>query len=493
MIFSISFILFGIALVAWQLWSDSRVQSILGKFTGILLVFATLGSIYQAVISGMNWGDLSTSLIVLSISAFVARFIGKSLKTKMIYLFSSSVLQILFIGAFMLDLNPSSRSITENSIPEFLIKIDPEYSAEFESFVTSQKEFKITNTFKPADYQRTELDDYYVVDFLGPNPKKIKKILTNLPYVEYIEFNDEVFTPAFQSPATQITSASYIFKDPLNSKQWSLENTGMSTFYELAKKQKAKKTIKLFILDTGVDGAHEDLKDVFKANGGKHDKDKRGHGTHCAGIAAAVTGNNLGISSFNFDKRIEIHSEKVLADFGGGTQAGIIQGMINAVDKGADVISMSLGGISNDKRQKAYNEAVRYALDRNCIVVVAAGNSSSKAINYSPANSEGVITVAATDPINNLATFSNTLEGIKMGVYAPGVDILSTYPNNKYETFSGTSMAAPFVAGLVSLLKSIEPSITAEQVHNILNSSTQQANGVPIVDPKDALEKLIGK
>ncbi len=351
----------------------------------------------------------------------------------------------------------------------------------------------IKNKFNPVDFDATELDDYYIVDLLGSNPKQVKNILSKLPFVEYIEYNDEVYTPAFQSPKKHSNNVDYIFQDPLNTKQWSLKNTGMSQFYELANKQKTKKRIKLFILDTGVDGTHEDLQGVFIPNGKKHDKDKKGHGTHCAGIAAAITGNNIGVSSFNFDKRIEIHSEKVLADFGGGTQAGIIQGIINAVDKGADVISMSLGGMSSDKKQRAYNEVVKYATDRNCIIVVAAGNSSAKAINYSPANSKGVITVAASDPLNNLATFSNTLEDIEMGVYAPGVDILSTYPGNRYETFSGTSMATPFVAGLISLMKSIKPSLTTKEAYDLLLISNQQDNGVTIVNPKTALEKLIEK
>ncbi len=488
---SLFFISFGIALIAWQLWSESKVNFIFRSLTLIFLTLSFLHLSYNGFISQLNWNALSVSLICLSITSFIAKFIGKNSRTKLLYLLSSSIILLLCSSGIIRT--PLSHAVEPNSsgIPELLVEVQHAHVEDFKAYCDAQDDIKIVEYFDPLYEEHTELDDYFVVDILGSSPKKIIERLQSLSFVEYVEENDLVFTPSFRSPKTYKNKKSYIFSDPLNKNQWALENTRMNDFYEIAVKQKPKKKIKLFILDTGVDGDHEDLKDVYVKSGKKNDKDKRGHGTHCAGIAAALTGNNVGISSFNFDKRIEIYSEKVLADFGGGTQAGIIKGIINAVDNGADVISMSLGGPSNDKKQKAYNEAVRYARDRNCIVVVAAGNSRSKALYYAPANSEGVITVAASDENNTLAEFSNTLEGIKMGVYAPGVNILSTFPNNSYETFSGTSMATPFVAGLISLMKSIKPELTVEHIYDILQSTMLQSNEVSIIDPKTALEKLV--
>lgn len=478
--------------MAWQLWSNSSFAKVLRTFTQIFVLFSVLSAGFQFITQSLSWGTFSTSLMLIGGSAFIARFIDGKFKKKVLFLFSTTVIQTLFLGASFFTLPPIEIK-EEVSIPEYLVQVEHESRSEFIAFATSQDRIEIKGQFNPIDKNETVLDDYFVVDVLGSNPKKIGAVLENLPYVKYIENNEEVYTPAFESPLSAENSEQFIFEDPLNNQQWSLINTEMKQFYEVAKNIESKKTVKLFILDTGVDGKHEDLKEVFKSNGRLNDRDKRGHGTHCAGIAAAVTGNNIGISSFNFDGRIEIYSEKVLSDFGGGTQDGIINGMIRAVDKGADVISMSLGGRSSDSKQKAYNAAVKYANRRGCIVVVAAGNSKDKATKYSPANSKGVITVAASDFQNELASFSNTLEGIKYGVYAPGVNILSTYPDNKYESLSGTSMATPFVAGLVALMKSIKPELQTEEAHDILNASIQENSGVPIVKPKTALEKLIEK
>src|SRR5690606_6177610 len=105
--------------------------------------------------------------------------------------------------------------------------------------------------------------------------------------------------------------------------------------------------------------------------------DPVGHGTHCAGIMAAETNNRKGIASMAFhDNLISLMPVKVLNRFGFGTQAQIIKGMIRAVDEGADVLSMSLGGISDAPKQKAYLAAVEYAAGSNAVVITSAGNSS---------------------------------------------------------------------------------------------------------------------
>ena len=204
----------------------------------------------------------------------------------------------------------------------------------------------------------------------------------------------------------------------------------------------------------------------------KHDNDPRGHGTHCAGIAAAVSNNGKGVASFSQNNEfVEVASIKVLNSMGMGTQKSIIDGIIEAADSGADVISMSLGGRSNQAKQTAYKKAVKYANQKGAIVVAAAGNSNRNAKEFSPVNAPGIIGVSAVDMELNRAVFSNYVQDIEMGIAAPGVDIYSTIPGNKYATYNGTSMATPYVAGLLGLMKSINPDLSTKKAHEILQSS----------------------
>ena len=249
------------------------------------------------------------------------------------------------------------------------------------------------------------------------------------------------------------------------------------------------------ILDTGVDAKHEDLRTNYTSTKKKYDTDPQGHGTHCAGIAAAVSNNGIGIASAApTPDFVEVTSIKVLSSFGIGTQRGIVNGILEAADLGADVISMSLGGRATPTKQRAYAEAIRYANERGAIVVVAAGNDGGPARQIAPANAEGVITVTALDNLSRKAVFSNTIEGIDMPIAAPGVDILSTWPGNEYKIASGTSMATPYVSGIVGLLKSIRPELTTAEVHRILLESGESLEEVRatgrLVDPVRALEIL---
>ena len=252
----------------------------------------------------------------------------------------------------------------------------------------------------------------------------------------------------------------------------------------------------MVILDTGVDATHEDIAANFKSIKTKHDKDGNSHGTHCAGIAAAVSNNGKGIASFAPNNRfIQVSSVQVLSSFGSGTQRGIIKGILEAADNNASVISMSLGGRSSDSKQRAYRQAVSYANRKGAIVVVAAGNSNMNAKNYSPANTPGVITVSAVDDELNKATFSNFITDLEMGIAAPGVNIYSTIPDNKYAAFNGTSMATPYVAGLLGLMKAIDPKLTTSEAYTILNNTGKPTNDTELtgrfIQPNEVAKTLL--
>jgi thermitase len=190
-----------------------------------------------------------------------------------------------------------------------------------------------------------------------------------------------------------------------------------------------------------------------------------------------------------------VTSIKVLSDFGSGTQQDIINGIIEAADLGADVISMSLGGPSSDHAQRAYAEAVKYANQAGAIVVVAAGNDDENAIDFAPANVVGVITVSAIDDQLHKADFSNFIQDLGMGVAAPGVNIYSAFPNNEYKFLSGTSMATPYVAGLVGLMKSLRPGLTTAQVYQVLKdtgTATKDAEQTGnLIQPARAIAGLV--
>jgi thermitase len=168
-----------------------------------------------------------------------------------------------------------------------------------------------------------------------------------------------------------------------------------------------------------------------------------------AGIAAAVTNNARGIAGLGFDS--VLMNVKVLNDDGSGTWSAVANGIIWAADNGANVTNMSFGGTSHSA---TVEDAVNYAWGRGVVLVAAAGNNNSSTLVY-PAAYVNVIAVGATDRNDARASFSSF--GTRVDVAAPGVDILSTFPRDRrgrdrYAWRSGTSMSAPFVAGLAGLV-----------------------------------------
>jgi len=396
-----------------------------------------------------------------------------------------------------------SSDLQVESSNELLLEILPGFEISDIKSIQNQYNLEIVRAFFPEATEATDLDDYYSInipDQYESRMSEIAKKLISHRAVEWLEYNERLQYEPIESQDDVIAPpiSKYAVNDPLNSQKWEYAPLQMNEYYNYIKTQniKPRNKAKLFILDTGVDGEHEDLKQQYKKYNDNGSKDEVGHGTHCAGIAASVSNNKIGVSSaVPNGKFVEVSSIKVLSGFGFGTQKAIIDGMIKAVDAGADVISMSLGGKSSETREKAYTEAVQYALRKNVIVVIAAGNAGKNAAQYSPANSEGVITVAAVDQNLKRTIFSNTLQHIKYGVSAPGKDIFSTYPNNEYKVYSGTSMAAPYVAGLVSVLKSIKPEMDVAEAFRILHATgmtTQEPYKTGhMIQPYDAVKLLI--
>lgn len=205
------------------------------------------------------------------------------------------------------------------------------------------------------------------------------------------------------------------------------------------------------VLDTGVDASHPDLKANVDTTGSKDYTgsryawgDRQGHGSHCSGIVAADDDGKGLVGSAPDAKVVAV---KVLNDSGSGASSWIAAGIRYAADAGADIISMSLGGPSPDNLTRA---AVQYAVSKGCWVVAAAGNSGPNSIDYPGAYPE-CISVAAVGKDLSRASFSSTNR--EVDIAAPGVSVMSTIPGGRYAAYSGTSMATPYVAGCLALVR----------------------------------------
>jgi thermitase len=199
------------------------------------------------------------------------------------------------------------------------------------------------------------------------------------------------------------------------------------------------------------------------------------HGTHVAGIAAASTNNGIGVAGVGFDA--SIMNGKVLDDEGNGSLSQLINGIVWSADNGAKVINMSIGAERSCATSE--QEAINYAWARGAVIVAAAGNGGSDRNGdpqaTAPANCNRVLAVAATDVDDGKPNFSNY--GAAVDLAAPGVNILSTNFVGSYESFSGTSQAAPHVAGLAALVWSTSWGTSNQAVVDRICSSADRIAG----------------
>lgn len=211
--------------------------------------------------------------------------------------------------------------------------------------------------------------------------------------------------------------------------------------------------IKLAIIDTGIDGTHVDLAANYKGgvnfvSPGRSPADDHGHGTHVAGIAAAVN-NTVGLVGVAQDA--SLYAVKVLNWRGSGYWSWVAAGIDWTWKNGMNVANMSLGSTYAPTSIKT---ACDTAAQKGVLLVAAAGNNGDGRLNtneYSyPAAFSSVVGVAAVDSSNRLAWFSATNPTVELA--APGVSITSTFPGNRYATMSGTSMASPHAAGCAAVL-----------------------------------------
>lgn len=349
---------------------------------------------------------------------------------------------------------------------------------------------------------------------------RIYQINYDLPVDPYLVCEDLLKNPdvEYATPIFIRYTSDFTPNDPrfAAQEQYYLDVIKMRPAWDITK---GSKTVKIAIVDSAIDWLHEDLADNIWTNpneiaGNNIDDDGNGfvddihgwdfignitgggqqfkpdndpkssdpsnhHGTHVSGCASAVTNNSKGIASPGFS--CSIIPIKVSADLNsvGGIIAGY-EGILYAANLGADVINCSWGGPGYSPAEE---DIVNTAIAKGSVVVVAAGNSTELVDNntYFPASFPNAFTVGSSNSAK-ASTFSGY--GVKVDVFCPGENIMSTIPGNSYSRESGTSMASPIIAGLFGLLKSIHPDWTPKQLmHQIrataVNSLVTNQNDRP--------------
>jgi thermitase len=303
-------------------------------------------------------------------------------------------------------------------------------------------------------------------------------ILVNVPSNNISSFESEAQTfglAKYFEPNVEF-NAQFVPSDPFWSSQWGPQKIEADWAWNTTI---GNKSILVAVVDTGIDYNHPDIAANYNASGfdwvnnDANPMDDNGHGTHCAGIIAAVTNNSLGIAGM---AQVQIMAEKGLDANGTGYEDNLASAIYDAVEKGARILSLSWG---SDQDSQLIHEAIQYAYSQNVLIVGAGGNQAFDTKFY-PAAYDEVIAVTATDQFDYPAFFSNYGSWIELS--APGVQILSTFPNDSYKQMDGTSMACPHVAGLGALVWSQFPNATRDWVRAQMRYTADDL-GSPGFDP----------
>jgi len=268
--------------------------------------------------------------------------------------------------------------------------------------------------------------------------------------------------------------------------QWHVAKVNAPKAWELAGNKGSRK-VTVAVIDTGVDYNHESLVPNmiagydFKENDSdpmdKTGARNPGHGTHCAGIFGStglVEGGTVGISP-----EVSMMPLRFLGEDGSGDLNSAIKAIDYAIEKKVDIISASWGATVERSQATPLIEAIQRVDDSGIIFVAAAANdgrdNDTTDVFPSNAGTPNMITVAASGPSDEKPSWSNYGQAT-VSLAAPGVDIMSTLPNNSYGNLSGTSMATPLVSGLVAFLKSQDPTLTGAQIRSILQITGARAS-----------------
>lgn len=354
------------------------------------------------------------------------------------------VLSLAFGSVSAVGATSDSADAVPRSAGRFLVKFTPGTSA------TSMAALNARHGVWQLDHIRG-IDVRVMTAPAGASVAALARAYSRNPNVEFAE-------PDYRVRATLTPN------DPYYLLQWAPPKVSAPAAWDTTT---GSSSATVAILDTGVDSTHPDLAGRVVAgydyvNHDADPTDDHGHGTMCAGVIGANGNNGLGVAGMDWAARLM--AIKVLDSTGYGYESDIASAVIYAADRGARVISMSLGGRLPDETLRL---AVEYAYARGCILVASSGNDGTSSVSY-PAAFDHVIAVGATDSADVLASFSNY--GAAQDVVAPGVSIVTTSRGGGYAYFSGTSAAAPFVSGLTGLLLAKDAGLTNTEAETAIRA-----------------------
>lgn len=381
---------------------------------------------------------------------------------------------------------------------ELIVKFHPGIALQNQSELLASIGAGIIYRFSGMDALHLSVPNYVGVT----NVLELSKWISNQPGVAFAEPNYVVH--AFENHN--------IPNDTLFSELWALQNKesqqkpvadiGATTAWT---RSTGSRRVVVAVIDSGIDYSHEDIRENYWSNPGEtgldfQGRDKRtngvdddgngyvddwrgwdfanndndpmddnSHGTHCAGTIGALGNNNVGVVGVNW--HVSLLGIKFLKGDGSGDTAGAIKAIEYATSLGIPILSNSWGGAPYSE---ALKDTIEQAAKKDILFVAAAGNNSND-IDLRPTypasyNIPNIVSVSATDSRDEMAKFSNYGKST-VHLAAPGVDILSTVPDNKYEKLSGTSMATPHVAGAAALIKSMYPKATARLLKDKITNS----------------------
>ena len=385
---------------------------------------------------------------------------------------SKSFIRWLFVLALVVGFLPTGAAQTQSGNTngykpgELLVKFDPSASAKTLSRFRELAGAQYSRTIAGSDVQIWQV----------PIGSEIAtgQMLAGQPGVILAEPNYKIH--AFDT----------VPNDPLYYRQWAHPKMGSPAAWGYTI---GSSSVTIAVVDTGIDETHPDLASKIVpgydfVDGDSNPHDLNGHGTHVAGIAAAATNNSEGVAGTSWGARLM--PVRVLDASGSGYTSDLIGGILWASQQGARIINFSLGGVNYSQ---ALQDAVNVAHNAGLLFVAAMGNDNTS-VTFYPAGMANVLGVAATNRYDLKAQYSNT--GNHCDLAAPGGDMsyyhdpdgiystMPTYPVDMTTTYSyyenydylqGTSQATPYVSGLAALIWSRNPSLTADEVQQLMQST----------------------
>ncbi len=393
------------------------------------------------------------------------------------------ILSVLFLFAFgtifsvkvsaTTVVNTTSEDAFQNAAKKMFQQYDNEESAGISSVNDSDDEYELKRLIVQSENGGSinlenidavkavkSEDGLYFIQFEDEEKaSEAAEILASQSNVDYVQpdsiitIDDEVSSSSYKVSTSASSSSTYGIWS------WGVDYMGIDSFAEQVKSCVGSNTIKIAVVDTGIykhpKFSSHIISGINYIESESGTNDLNGHGTHVTGIIYdCLRGLN-----------VKIMPVKILDQTGTGSVGEMGLGIRYAADKGCKVINLSVN-IKGDDHDDYLHASVEYAVEKNCVVVNSSGNAG-KTVKYGcPADVSDAIVVGAINNKGSLASFSN--KGNTVDVVAPGVGIYSTYLQSGFTTLDGTSMAAPHITGLATLIRLAYPSYSAAKVESVI-------------------------